>query len=100
MKLSLLKNPYTAGKGDVPVHHIQVNIAEQEWMKVYRTMPFHGFQDSFFATLYAKFVELTEHELPERHDLDTEEIIVGLLNRLTLKPKDTSPVFKGGTETL
>lgn len=87
MKLTLLKNPYTTVEGAEPTHHLQVNIGQTDWMRLYKTLPFHGVQDSFLATLFSKFIELADSELPEKYDLDSEEIIVNIVNRLNLKKK-------------
>tara|TARA_R110000772_G_scaffold102194_6_gene202860 strand:- start:577 stop:876 length:300 start_codon:yes stop_codon:yes gene_type:complete len=94
MKLSILRNPYTATAEPVDeddIKHVQFNIEETAWMEFYRVLPFHGTQDSFMATLFFRFMELSRAELPTGYDFDAEERVVELLQRLELSDPDTTP---------
>lgn len=86
-----LLSPYKIGERNQQLQHLQFDVGKDDWNKVWRAFPEHGFQDRFLSKLFHRFYELSRDELPVTYDLESEQKLVSLIERLTL----TRPVGEG-----
>lgn len=91
-------NPY---KGDIRqqnLTHIQCDVGEDDWRRIWRIYPEHGFQDRFMSMLFKRFFELAQPELPNEYGLESEQALATLIKRLTLAsaPRPGRHHYAGG----
>ena len=65
----VLTNPYKRPGFEVPRRQISTSISEEDWLKVYMSLPFRGTQDAILATLFHEFIKrFDQSDIPNHYE--------------------------------
>lgn len=84
-----LTNPYKLDESNPPLVHLQGDVSQEVWNRIYLLHPYKGIQDKIISSLFHKFAEQVEKEFanePNTTSESNEQRLAAIIQRCSFTP--------------
>ena len=83
-----LTNPYKLDESNPPLVHLQGDVSQEVWNRIYLLHPYKGVQDKIISSLFFKFAEQVEKELTNETTTpeSNEQRLAAIIQRCSFTP--------------